>query len=107
MSGHGLFYFLHYGQAIWQARQDVMMGHECKSLLRLFSVRNVVNDDDEMPRDALTVADHDPVGGENAHIASRHLDLIVAGTGAQFSAESLIVRCVNALRILCPIDFEY
>ena len=84
-----------------------MMGHECNSLLRFFSVRNVVNDNDEMFRDALTVADHDPARGENTHIAIGHLDLVVAGRGAQISVKSLAVAGVNAFRILGPIDFEY
>jgi len=73
---------------------------------RTFFLRDVVHDNDEVSGHALAVRSHDPVSGEDARIAVRHLDFIVGRIGPQFVCQRLVVGCVNTLGIFRSVDFE-
>ena len=102
-----LFDLVHDRQAIGEACQNVVMRHERDALLRSLSFGDVIDDNQQMSRDAASVTDHDAAGREDARLAIREFDVVVIRASAERASEGLGIRCVHPLGVLPLINLEH
>ncbi len=102
-----LFDLFHNREAIGEARQDVVMRHECNALFGSFPLCNILDNHDEVLRRTLRVTDDDAACGQNARMANGHFNFVVAWIGANHACKRFAVGRIDPLGIPGTIDIEH
>ena len=78
------------------------MRHKCNALFRFFPFRNVLDNDDEMPRRDLRIANDDAACGQNTRMAKGHFNFIVSWIRADHAGERFAVGRIDPFCVLGP-----
>src|ERR1700730_8859054 len=99
--------FLRDGGAIGQASERIVMRHECDTLFRLLPFGYVVDDDDEIFRLALAVANDDAARRVNACFIRLRFDIVFKIFSVGGAAQNLVVDAVNEFGGLFVVKIKY